>query len=154
MKSFEYAKKRSEKKRNANRKKWWIINTKNYSVYIWALPLLPFVLIHDKISDYCYKRRVWNEETARKVLNHALPYILEWVEEDNAYYYCMDWGNSSLWEKAPITKRKWARKFAYDLQRFIKEGYENPNYAKSVENDGYDTWVKFEPLQDKFPLNV
>ena len=38
--------------------------------------------------------------------------------------------------------------------QFIKEGYENPNYAKSVENDGYDTWVKFEPLQDKFPLNV
>ena len=149
MKDFEYA-----KKKNTNRKKWWIVHIKHYSVYLWGLPLIPFVLIHDKISDYCSKRRVWDEKTARKVLNYVLPYVLEWIEEKNAYYYCMSWGNSSLWRKAPVTKRKWARKFAYNLQRFIKEGYENPNYSKSVENDGYDTWVKFEPLQDKFPLNV
>ena len=140
MKDFEYAKIR----KNKSEKKWYVIHCKKYSYYIWALPIIPFFVAYDKISEWAYNRRVWNEETARKVLDHALPYILEWIEEDNAFYYCMDWGNSSLWRKAPITKRKWAHKFAYELQKFIKEGYENSNYVKSVENDGYDTWIKFQ----------
>lgn len=150
MKSFEYAK----TKKNKPKKKWYVIHGKKYSFYIWALPLVPFVMAYDKIAEWAYNRRVWNEQTARDILNRVLPYVLEWVEEDNAYYYCMDWGYSSIWRKAPFTKRKWAKKFDYKLHHFVKEGYEHPNYAKTIENDGYETWVKFEPLAEKFPFNV
>ena len=139
MKDFEYAK---NKKNNG--KKWYIIRGKKYNYYIWALPLIPFVVAHDKIEDWAYNRREWNEATACKVLDHALPYILEWVEEDNAFYYCMEWGHSNLWRKAPLHLRKWAMKFEYRLHEFIKESYQKDGYSKSVESDYYETWVKFQ----------
>ena len=143
-KDFSYAKMRQEKQ---SRKKWWIINGKKYSYYIWALPLIPFVLLYDKISDYLYARRVWSEEKATKVLNYVLPHVLEWVEEDEAYYYCMDWGYSRLWRKAPLTMRKWARKFSYNLHQFIKNGYQKDGYEKTIEGDRYETWIKFKKYE-------
>ena len=143
-KDFSYAKTRQEKQ---SRKKWWIINGKKYSYYIWALPLIPFVLLYDKISDYLYARRVWSEEKATKVLDRVLPHVLEWVEEDDAYYYCMDWGYSSLWRKAPLTMRKWARKFSYNLHQFIKNGYQKDGYEKTIEGDRYETWIKFKKYE-------
>ena len=140
-KDFSYAKTRQEKQ---YRKKWLTINGKKYSYYIWALPLIPFVLLYDKISDYLYARRVWSEEKATKVLNYVLPHVLEWVEEDNAYYYCMDWSYTILWKKAPFTMRKWVRKFDVELQHFIKDGYQPEGYKKTIEDDGYEIWIKFE----------
>jgi hypothetical protein len=138
MASFNKAKEIKKAK-----KQWWIIHTQKYSFYIWALPILPIVLLSDYIKEYNSKKRVWSEETATKVLDKVLPQILEWVEEDNAFYYCMSWGTSPLYRKAPRKYRKWADKFEYQLQRFIKEGYENADYVKTVEKDYYDTWVKF-----------
>ena len=140
-KDFSYAKTRQEKQ---SRKKWWIINGKKYSYYIWMLPIVPFFLLYDKICEYLYKRRVWDEVKATKVLNYILPHILEWSEEDNAYYYCMDWGHYILWEKAPFTMRKWTIKFSANLHQFIKDGYQPEGYEKTIEDDGYETWIKFE----------
>lgn len=140
MKDFEYAKTR----KNKSRRKWYVINGKKYSYYIWALPIIPFVVAYDKVSEWAYNRREWSEETACKVLDHVLPYILEWVEEDNAFYYCMDWGCSNLWRKAPLHLRKWAKKFDYKMHKFIEEGYQKEGYSKSVEKDHYETWVKFQ----------
>lgn len=145
MASFNKAKEPKKTK-----KQWWIIHTHNYSVYIWALPILPFVLLSDYLKERASKKRVWNEQIATKILDIVLPQVLEWVEEDNAFYYCMSWGCSALYRKAPRKYRKWADKFSYKLQRFIKEGYENADYVKTIENDGYDTWVKFvEKTLDK-----
>ena len=132
------------KETKSNKKPWYIIHGKRYSYCFWALPLVPFVTLYDVMSQRADKRRVWSEERATKVLNHVLPRVLEWVEEDKAYYYCMDWGTSNLWRSAKRIDRKWAQKWQYQLHKFIKEGYENNNYTKSVENDYYDTWVKFE----------
>ena len=132
------------KETKKNTKKWYIINGKRYSYYIWALPLVPFVTLYDVMSQRADKRRVWSAERATKVLNHVLPKVLEWVEEDKAYYYCMDWGTSNLWRSAKRTDRKWAQKWQYQLRDFIKEGYENEHYSKSVEKDCYETWIKFE----------
>ena len=142
MKNNTFDKAKAPKKKS--NKKWYIINGKKYSYYIWALPLLPFVVLYDTLEERANKRRVWSAERATKVLNHVLPKVLEWVEEDKAYYYCMDWGTSDLWRKAKHRDRKWARKWEYDLRDFIKDGYENENYSKSVEKDYCDTWVKFE----------
>ena len=140
MKNNTFDKAKEPKKNN---KKWYIINGKRYSYYVWALPLVPFITLYDVMSQRADKRRVWSAERATKVLNHVLPKVLEWVEEDKAYYYCMDWGTSNLWRSAKLSDRKWANKWQYQLRDFIKEGYENEHYSKSVEKDYYDTWVKF-----------
>ena len=142
MKNNTFDKAKVPKKKNS--KKWYIINGKKYSYYIWALPLLPFVILYDTLEERANKRRVWSAERATKVLNYVLPKVLEWVEEDKAYYYCMDWGTSDLWRKAKHRDRKWARKWEYDLRDFIKDGYENENYSKIVEKYYCYTWVKFE----------
>lgn len=126
------------------RKKWWILHTKNYSYYIWALPILPFVLLADYIKDRNYKRLVWDETIATKVLDKVLPQLVEWVEEDNAFYYSMEWSTSALWRRAPRKYRKWADKFAVKLQNFVAIGYENADYIKTTEKDNYgECWVKF-----------
>lgn len=128
-------------------KKWWIINTKKYSYYIWALPLIPFIELADRIEEKAYAKRVWDTDKATRVLNKVLPKVLEWVEEEGAFYYCMEWGYSNMWRKSPLKYRKWAKKFQYDLHKFVENGYENPQYIKTVDKGQYyydDTWVKFE----------
>lgn len=138
MAKFNKAKKKPKKK-------WWIIHTKNYSYHIIALPLIPFCLLTEKIEKKAYAKRVWSEEKATKVLNKILPKVLEWNEEDQAFWYCMQWSEYTLYSKAPLRYKKWVRKFRYQLQKFIKTGYENPHYIKSVEEGsyGYETWIKF-----------
>ena len=130
-------------KRTNNGKKWYVINTKNYQVYFWALPMLPIVIMIDKLKNWQYNRRTWDDEKAKKVLDKILPKVLEWVEEDNAFYYCMSWSDWGLYDNAPIGYRNWVKKFRYELQKFIRYGYENEKYTKTVESDGYDIWVKF-----------
>ena len=132
------------KETKSNKKPWYVINGKRSSYYGWAMPLVPFVTLYDVMSRRADKRRVWDTERATRVLHHVLPKVLEWVEEDKAYYYCMEWGTSNLWRGAKYSDRKWARKWEYHLRDFIKEGYENENYSKSVEKDCCDTWGKFE----------
>lgn len=129
-----------------NNKKWYVIYTKNYSIYLWALPIAPFAIAIEKFNDWYYKRLEWNEQRATKVLNRVLPKVLEWVEEENAYYYCMDWGTRNLWAGAAAIDRKWARKFQYSLQNYIQDSYENADYIKVVEKaqaSWDDTWIKF-----------
>ena len=130
-------------KRTNNGKKWYVINTKNYQVYFWALPVLPVVIIIDKLKNWQYNHRTWNDKKAKKVLDKILPKVLEWVEEDNAFYYCMDWPAWGLYNNAPIGYRNWVKKFRYELQKLIRDGYENEEYTKTVENNGNGIWVKF-----------
>lgn len=139
MATFDSAK----NKKTTNKRPWYIVDTKKYSVYVWGLPLLPIVWVIDAYKQWADKRRVWDTDRATRVLDHVLPKVLEWVEEDKAFYYCMEWGTSSLWRQAKRIDREWARKWEYQLRDFIKEGYENKDYTKTVEKDYYDTWVKF-----------
>lgn len=136
MKKFDSAKNRSNKK-------WYELKTKNYSFYIWAIPVVPVVFGIDKLKRIRYKRLVWSDEKATKLLNKILPKVVEWVEEDKAYYYCMEWSSWGLSQKASLFNRKWVKKFSNQLHNFIEEGYENPNYNKVVEKDSFETWVKF-----------
>lgn len=141
MKWHNLTKQKQKKKSN---RKWYIFNCGNYSYYIWALPIVPFIVLCDKIKDYNYKRRVWNKEKATKILNYILPQVLEWVEEDGAFYYSMDWNYTYLWRKARRRDRKWARKFAHNLHLFVKEEYENTEYFKMIEVERYgEVWIKF-----------
>lgn len=138
--TFEMAKKIQEEKKS---KPWYLIKGKKYTYYIWALPLVPIAYAHDTYKDWRYNSLEWSEEKATKMLSKILPKMLEWVEEDNAYYFCMDWGTSNYQYQVKLWERAWVRKFSYKLRDFVRDGYENPNYTKTVEKDYYDTWVKF-----------
>lgn len=137
MKNFDKAK-------NRPRRKWYTISIKTYEVYLWGLPFIPFVLLSDYIKDRRYKRLEWSEEKATKMLHRILPKILEWVEEDKAFYFCMDWRYSGYQHYVPLWNRAWVRKFASKMHEYVKTGYQHPNYVKTVESDGYETWIKFE----------
>ena len=127
-------------------KKWYIITIKGFCFPFWLFPLLPFAMLEKAYKDWSYRRLLWTDEKATKVLNKTLSHILEWVEEDNAFYYSMDWQPSHFCIYAPTFSKKWVRKFKYDLQRFLKEKYENPDYIKEIEVDKYqDVWIKFSP---------
>ena len=140
MKAFDQAKTRDTKQK---RKPWYIINTKKYSYPFFIAPLVPFAIFAQYIKERNYEKRVWSEEKANKVLDAVLPKVLEYVEENNAYYYCMDWGTRNLWATAPRKYRKWAQKFESCLRDHIRDGYENADYIKTIEKNYYETWVIF-----------
>lgn len=134
MKDFEKAKIRKQRK-SPRRFKF-----AGYSYLMWyEVPLVPICLL----QDWLYDRRQWDEKKATKVLNKILPSKLEWVPEENAFYYCMDWEPYGLVSKTPFYYKKWVEKFRYPLHNFIRDGYENPNYVKTIEDD-CEQWVKFE----------
>ena len=136
MKDFEKAKiKKQKQKRSPHR-----FNIAGYNYLRWyEIPFVPFMLL----SDWRYKRMKWDEKKATKVLNKILPDKLEWVPEDNAFYYGMDWDACGLISKTPFYYKKWVRKFRYKLHQFIAEGYQNVDYNKTIIDD-YGQWVKFE----------
>lgn len=116
----------------------------DYQVIFFALPLLPIVMLLDALHDWQYNRLVWSEEKATKALDAILPRVLEWVEEDNAFYYCADWSGTALIDKAPFRYKKWVKKYYWRLHDFVKDGYQNPDYDKTVEDDAFgDCWIKF-----------
>ena len=130
-------------KRTNNGKKWYVVNTKNYQVYFWALPLLPIVIMIDKFKNWQYERRTWNDEKAKKVLDKILPKVLDYVEEEDAFYYCMCWTEWGLVDNAPLIHREWVKKFKYDLHQFILKSYENKDYDKTLVREYDETWIKF-----------
>lgn len=116
----------------------------DYQVVFFALPLLPIVMALDAFHDWQYNRLVWSAEKATKVLDAILPRVLEWVEEDNAFYYCTDWDGAMLRNNAPLKYKKWVKKYYWKLHDFVKDGYQNPDYNKTIEDDAFsDVWVKF-----------
>ena len=135
MAKFEKAKK--------ERKDWGRIKIGQYQPYFWAVPVLPFYYFWKKFNQWKDDRLVWNEERATKVLDKILLEKLDYSEEDKAFYYCMEWGHWDLWKYASRKDRAWAKKFCSKLHPFILEGYENPDYVKTIEKDWYETWVKF-----------
>ena len=133
-----------EKAKNKPKKPWYMVNTKNYQIPFWVLPIAPIVIGISNLSDWFYDRIKWDEHKATKVLNHVLPKILDYDKDEDAYYYCMGWGTYNLWHKAPLRY-----KYEFKLPPFIKDKYMAKGYCKSVINDGYEEWVEFRPIKFK-----
>lgn len=140
MKNFEYAK---NKKRII---KMPTIETNNYSIPLWALPIAPFIIAYDKFDKWNYKRQNWDEKKATKVLNYFLPYVIEYDKEKQAYYYCMDWRyrGSDIAKKVPIGLKKWTKKFGFETLNYLENTYEKTDFLKTIEKDYNGTWIKFE----------
>lgn len=135
-----------EKAKNKPKKPWYMVNTKNYQIPFWVLPIAPIVIGISKLSDWFYDRIKWDERKATKVLNHVLPKILDYDKDEEAYY-CMDWGTYILWHKAPLRYRCFAHKYVFQLHSFLKEKYMAKGYAKSViKNYCGNEWVEFRPI--------
>ena len=134
MKDFEKAK---VKKQYHSPRRFNIAGYDN--VFWYEIPFLPLRIL----SDWRYERMKWDEKKATKILDKILPMKLEWVPEDNAFYYCMDWDACGLISKTPFYYKKWVRKFCYKLHQFIAEEYQNADYNKTVIDD-CEQWVKFE----------
>ena len=111
-----------------------MINYKSYRIYIWGIPLLPFVILADKIKE----NRKWCPHKAEKVINRSLPKILEYDSEGNSYYYFMDWRTPWMYEYAPFYLKAWARQFQCRIKQHLLEVYEHPMYEKIVIEDEYD----------------
>lgn len=135
-----------EKANNKPRKPWYMVNTKNYQIPVWALPIAPIIIGISKLSNWFYDRIKWDERKATKVLNHVLPKILDYDKDEDAYYYCMNWGTYILWHEAPLRCRRFAYKYEFRLHSFIKDKYMVKGYCKSVINDDYEEWVEFRPI--------
>lgn len=142
MKTFEYA----QTKNNKKTFKMPSIKTANYNIPLWALPIAPFVIIYDKFNKWNYNRQQWSEAKATKALNYFLPYVLQFVEEDNAYYYNTDWRYNGwdIAKRVPFGMKKWAKKFGYKILLFLENGYENEHFSKSIGKDYPEIWLKFE----------
>ena len=138
MAKFDIAKNKNEKKKIN-----WRVNIGDYQVVFWALPIFPIFYGIEKFKDWNYNRMEWNEKRADRVLDTILPKVLDWVEEDNAFYFSLEWGNGIYWRRANRVDRKWAKKFCYKLKSYLEDEYENADYIKTVERDFYETWIKF-----------
>lgn len=137
--TFNKAKERQNKEKK-NKKKWWIINTKKYSYYIWALPIIPFCWMYDKIVNLIDKSRKWNEAKAEKILNKTLPKILKWDDDEKNYYLYIRHFYGFNWERVPFIYRKWSKKFSYRLKEYLLDKYENELYIKKVETEDCNEW--------------
>lgn len=141
MKDFEYAKTRDAKEKAKRKRKWWLIDGKKYSYYIWAAPIMPFVELVDRIKDNNYKKRVWDTEKASKVIDATLPHILEYDEENDCYWLNFDWSPYLFEKYAPRRLRKWAHKFSYNVRSYVFEGYQKEGWVKTIDDE--DEWNKW-----------
>ena len=131
--------KAKETKRRKGLKKY---NVGKYTFNILQAPLVPMVWAVDKYTDYRYNKCVWNEEKATEILDDVLPKVLEYVAEENAYYYCKEWSVTKLY-KGKRKNRMWVNKHIGKLLDYLINEYENENYIKTIEKDYYETWIKF-----------
>ena len=130
------------------KKKLMIRIKPNYEFYFFFLPIAIPIIIRDKISDYIYHRLKWDEKRAEKVLNKTLPKILSFDEDGPNCYYSLRWGAYPLANKAPKFDKRWARKFSIRLLDYLKDEYENKDYTKKIEYDGYEEWVIFTEINE------
>lgn len=149
MKNFEYAKAKKEKKKF----KMPTVVIGEYEYNIWAMLLFPLILISllvEKIDNWNYNRLKWSEEKAKKVLDHWLPYVLEYDED--AYWYYTGWRHNGwdIAKRAPIGLKKWTKKFGYKLCGYLENGYEKDGFDRTIIeeywNEHWDEyWIKFTP---------
>lgn len=149
--TFDEAKERATKTRKPPKKNYFNVKiTLHDTVYNINVLLVPVAIVVDYYEYYknkWYHSLTWNEKKATKLLDRTLPKVVEYDEDENTYWYSTTWRSCYFTDKAPLGMRTWARKFRHEVINFIRDGYENPNYIKTLEDvDGWDEWVKFTPV--------
>ena len=122
------------------------IKTKYHVYFWWAAPLIPFCEFYDWANRKLNEMTKWDEEKAEFLLNkYILPKRLEYIEEENAYYYAVlfnpEW---NYYRYCPRRYHRWLRKFGWKVQQYLVEEYENPDYTKTELREYDEHWIKFE----------
>lgn len=149
MTTFKKAKKKAEKKNKSKEKKWYHVYYEYHGMkchsHILLMPLAGATMAIDHLHNQYYESLTWSEEKATKVLDKTLPKVLEYVPEDKAYYFPLDWNRRYLADRVPIGTRTWADKFCTELLDFLEKDYVNKKYNKTIEENEYshDKWIKF-----------
>ena len=134
---------KAKKKEVSRNDKWHIVKWREFCCPFWLYPLIPVALASKKFEEWNYDRKKWSEKRATRMLHRILPHYLEWVEEENAYYFDMDNYYRYMYTKARFFDKAWGRKFEYELYAFIRDGYENEDYIKSEERYEGRLYIKF-----------
>jgi hypothetical protein len=134
---------KAKKKEVSRKDKWYIVTWREFCCPFWLCPLIPVAIVIDKLEKWNYNRKKWSEKRATRMLHRILPHYLEWVEEENAYYFDMDCYYRYMYTKARFFDKAWGRKFEYELYAFIRDGYENDRYIKSEERYEGRLYIKF-----------
>lgn len=130
--TFEYAKKKEEK---CNRKEWFKFKHGRWNCYYFLVPLIPIAIACEKIHKFYNNKLTWSERKATKVLNSILPKILWYNSENDTYSYdteCQSW---IFVDNAPLRYKSWIKKYRRHLENYLKDGYENPLYNKSIKDE-------------------
>lgn len=128
QKTFNYKKKHFPK----------VFIGKKYECYFIFVPLVPIIML----GKYCDNKQQWNKAKAQKVLDKALPKVLEYIKADKAYYFSNKW-NIQFYNFVPFYLKQWTHKFNKQLHTYLYQEYENTNYNKSFLNDNFGEWIKF-----------
>lgn len=116
-----------------------------FHVNVLLVPLAIAVGYHRHLKDEYWKSLEWDEKKAEKLLDKSLGKVLEWDEDNGAYWFCMNWNSRYLTDRAPFGMRTWARKFNNEVLKYLENGYHHPIYRKLAETDCWgDKWLKFE----------
>lgn len=146
-KNFEYAKKKAEKakkKRERTGKKWWMVYKKDYAFPFWLFPVYWLSLILEAVQKLEDKLYQWSDTKAAKMANYIIPQFLEYEEEEDSYYFPVDFGCSNYHKFVPLWHRRWVRKFSYDIMKFIKTVYQKKGYDKIFFEQYGDEYVVFK----------
>lgn len=150
MRDFAYAKKREEKKKKKKRG-LPVVKLGKYYCPIWLLPVAPIVIpvveVSYRVTNWRYERNVWSEKKAKKVLDYALPHLLEYAQDEDDYTYCLDWSYYGIIAHTPFWLRSFAKKHTYEIKQFLLNGYEKAGYEKRLDVDSPfedDEWVIFK----------
>lgn len=154
MANFEKVIAKNEKKETNKKKKKHLIKWGTYCFSWWALPLMLIIIPIDKIEAWQYKRLKWSDDIANKVLDKILAYNVEKLS-DEKYGYLVNYPTGLNRKKVPLRYKKWVDKFSYNLQDYIEDVYEMPNFIKTVDATTWQKWVIFTKVKkrvDKNPL--
>lgn len=131
----------------AKKKPWWVIHVKKYSYPIWALPIIPFCLLADKITEVADKNRKWSDKRTEKIITYVFAKIAEVDKTDGSLthpfreWWCYNvWANRARW-----CDIKYCKKFNKQIQEYLYNTFEMEGYTKTVEEeDNHEwTWVTF-----------
>lgn len=130
-------------------KKWW--NKNDYKV--WRAILFPvwlIILAKGKIVTYLDKRNPWDEKRANEILSYYLPRVMDWENEDQAFFFFDNgygWGMKERQKKLKFKDRRFWRKycgfFGGRIRDYLIKNFELEGFTKEV-GDCSESWTELK----------
>lgn len=135
----ERAKKENRKKEKKQHFWSYRIETKNYSILWWALPVAIPCVIYNELRNLYYKKIKWSDERGKRVLDRILSKRLEPVTDETGkecYMFFTNYPSYTYKKYASLRDKLWLNKFDYTLSNYLADTYEIDGYKKEVVSRG------------------